>query len=429
MAETIRCADVRFVKELYPRLREDDAAIERYRAAIDRLPPIVIARDGVLVDGYHRWQAHKRENIDTISAVNLGNISDAEIITNSYRLNASHGQQLSQEEKIKAACHLYFTLAGTDDERYEIIADVLSLNLEVARKYAADAKRETVRQKRERAWDLWLDCWTQQSIADEIGEPLATINRWISHFGTAFQNEKPPGATADEPWGRIQHFDIWQFARAEGGSSYFGRMPPQVVENLLWGFTNPGDIVVDPFAGGGTTIDVAKAMGRRIWASDLAPRSELLPIHRHSMLDGWPADAPSRVNLILLDPPYWRQAKGEYSADDPADLSSMSLDDFYDAWTFIVGACAWHLVKRNGDAKAPGRLAYIISPTQCDDGTIIDHATDMLVACDKAGLEIERRIIVPYQTQQATGQQVTWARENKQWLKLYRDLVVLRMRR
>jgi hypothetical protein len=38
---------------------------------------------------------------------------------------------------------------------------------------------------------------------------------------------------------------------------------------------------------------------------------------------------------------------------------------------------------------------------------------------------VERRIIVPYQTQQATGQQVTWARENKRMLKLYRDLVVL----
>jgi hypothetical protein len=42
-------------------------------------------------------------------------------------------------------------------------------------------------------------------------------------------------------------------------------MPPAVVENLLWLYTEPGDIVVDPFAGGGTTIDGAKAMGRRVW--------------------------------------------------------------------------------------------------------------------------------------------------------------------
>jgi hypothetical protein len=36
-----------------------------------------------------------------------------------------------------------------------------------------------------------------------------------------------------------------------------------------------------------------------------------------------------------------------------------------------------------------------------------------------------RRIIAPYNTQQATGQQVTWARENKKLLKLYRDIFVL----
>jgi len=67
------------------------------------------------------------------------------------------------------------------------------------------------------------------------------------------------------PWGVIQHFDVWPFASSGTESSYFGKMPLAVVENLLWAFTEPGDIVVDPFAGGGTTIDVPKAM---VWASD-----------------------------------------------------------------------------------------------------------------------------------------------------------------
>jgi hypothetical protein len=68
-------------------------------------------------------------------------------------------------------------------------------------------------------------------------------------------------------------------------------------------------------------------------------------------------------------------------------------------------------------------MAYIISPTQKDDGSVVDHATDMLDKLKK--WRVERRVIVPYQTQQATGQQVTWARENKRMLKLYRDLVIL----
>jgi hypothetical protein len=55
---------------------------------------------------------------------------------------------------------------------------------------------------------------------------------------------------------------------------------------------------------------------------------------------------------------------------------------------------------------------------------VIDHATDMLAPFTENGWHVERRIIVPYQTQQATGQQVEWARERKRLLKLYRDLVV-----
>src|ERR1700704_3604499 len=91
------------------------------------------------------------------------------------------------------------------------------------------------------------------------------------------------------------------------------------VANLLWLYTQPGDIVVDPFAGGGTTIDVAKRMGRRVWASDLHPSTPTLPIHEHDATDGWSAEAPRKADLVILDPPYWQQAKGRYS-DDLDDL-------------------------------------------------------------------------------------------------------------
>jgi hypothetical protein len=103
-------------------------------------------------------------------------------------------------------------------------------------------------------------------------------------------------------------------------------MPPQVVENLLWFFTEPGDIVVDPFAGSGTTVDVAKAMGRRVWASDIRGNhySPHLPIHKHDITTGWPDAAPGKADLVFLDPPYWKQASGRYSAE-PNELAEMDL--------------------------------------------------------------------------------------------------------
>src|SRR5262249_50921996 len=151
--------------------------------------------------------------------------------------------------------------------------------------------------------------------------------------------------------------------------------------------------------------------GRRIWASDIRGDhySPHLPIHKHDITTCWPEAAP-KADLVFLDPPYWQQAAGKYSSE-PNELAEMDLAAFDAAWTVIVG----HVIKHTK------RVAYIISPTQTDS-SVIDHATHMLRPFIAAKWHVERRIIVPYQTQQATGQQVTWARENKRMLKLYRDL-------
>lgn len=403
---------VRFVKELYPRLTEDNAAIERYRAAIGLLPPIAVARDGILVDGFHRWQAHQREGINEIAAVDLGNLADAEIVRESILRNARHGQQLSAADKKRLAGILWRDFGGMkSSERMSEIATLLSVSERSIQAWTKDARAAEKAELQEKAWDLWLDCLSEREVAAELSMDEATAHRWIASKAQDCGNEAPASR---------QHFDIWQFSKSNSDSTYFGQMPPQVVENLLWFYTEPGQVVFDPFAGGGTTIRVAKEMGRRVWSSDIAPSTPMLPIHEHNIIDGWPADAPKLADLILLDPPYWKQAFEKYG-DQPQNLGNMSLDDFYDAWATIIQTCSAHLTPK-------GRIAYIISPTQCEDGSVVDHTTDMLRACWEANLTVERRIIVPYSTQQATGQQVTWARENRRLLKLYRDLVIVTKR-
>jgi hypothetical protein len=415
----MQLADVRFVKELYPRVRPDDDAIERYRAALDKLPPIMVARGGILVDGFHRWQAHKREGAETIAAIDLGDLSDTEILLESYRSNARHGQQLTTTDKRRASDHMYRTLAAlAPDERYAEIAEVLGLSIDSAKKYCADARRDEKKEQQDAAWAMWLDCVPQTEIAAALGNiDRTSVGNWV--------REKEQGSEFLTPPASRQHFDVWSFQTADkddGAQSYFGSLPPQIMENTLWLYTQPGSVVVDLFAGSGTTIDVAKRMGRRVWASDRRGNeySPHLPIHQHDVADGWPADAPDKADLIFLDPPYWKQAAGRYSSDD-ADLANKSLGEFMAAWASLIANCRKHLSKG-------GRIAYIISPTQDGglDGVVIDHATDMLFACRDAGLSVDRRIIVTYQTQQATGQQVEAAREKRRLLKLYRDLVVLR---
>ena len=416
MTDTMPIDGVRFVKELYPRLREDDAAIERYRAALDLLPPIVVARGGVLVDGFHRWQAHRREGAEFIEVDNLGELTDSEIFVESIRRNSTHGHQLSAADKKRLAGSLWHKLGHLPNaERVSEIDQILAVSERSVQAWTKDARKYEKEMQKARAWDLWLDCRTDREIGDLLDVDHATVIKWRGEKSQSCGNSPPESR---------QHFDVWSWTTAEttleidqaGTPSYPTRMPPQAVENLLWLYTEPGQTVVDPFAGGGTTIDVAKAMGRRVWASDRKPSTPTLPIHQHDITTGWPADAPRKADLILLDPPYWQQAKGRYS-DDAEDLGNMTLDDFYQAWQQTVKTCADRLTDN-------GRLAYIVSPAECEDHSVVDLGFDMYRATVDAGLRAQRRIIVTYTTQQATGQQVTWARDSRRLLKLYRDLVV-----
>jgi hypothetical protein len=416
---TIPVDQVKYVKEFQPRLDVDDGWVEQLRTALDRLPPIVVARGNVLVDGYHRWQAHVREGAEFIDVDDLGDMSDEEIFWQAVERNSVAGKQLSLRDKKRIAAQRYERM----DPKTAVaeLSARLSVDETTVRRWTKDARAALEEQRKMTAWSLWLDCLTHDQIAEHIDTPRPTVTKWLKvHNGQLPEMNIPPGATEDRPWGSVQHFDVWSFTTADkdaGAQSYFGAIPPQMVENLLWLYTDPGDVVVDLFAGSVTTIDVAKRMGRRVWASDIrgGHYSPHLPIHTHDATSGWPDDAPAKAKLVLLDPPYWAQAAGRYS-DDPGEMAEMDLEPFYDAWASVLKATS----------DRAERVAYVISPTQLDDGTVVDHATDMLRVAWDIGYTVERRIIVTYQTQQATGQQVEWARENKRLLKLYRDLVVLR---
>jgi hypothetical protein len=117
------------------------------------------------------------------------------------------------------------------------LRDPLSITEETLKTYLADAKRDEKAAAKSKAWDLWLDCHSERGIAKETGTPHQTISDWLA------EKRKDP-IFGQVPPSR-QHFDVWQFQKADGESSFFGRMPPQVVENLLWLYTKPGDIVDD----------------------------------------------------------------------------------------------------------------------------------------------------------------------------------------
>lgn len=125
---------------------------------------------------------------------------------------------------------------------------------------------------------------------------------------------------------KLQTTTLWDYPSQhygtgmQGDSRYIGATPSYVVWNLLERYTRPGDLVVDPFCGSGTTIDVAKELGRAVRGFDLAPYREDIETADARKL---PLESGT-VDFVFMDPPYSDNVK--YS-DDPRCIGRLNATD------------------------------------------------------------------------------------------------------
>jgi DNA modification methylase len=124
------------------------------------------------------------------------------------------------------------------------------------------------------------------------------------------------GGRPPRPALKLQTTTLWYYPSQQysdapmGTPGYAGATPAWVVWNLLQRYTREGDLVVDPFCGGGTTMDVARSLGRRALGYDLQPQRA----------DIFRADArrlpleDAKVDFVFMDPPYSTHL--EYSGEE-----------------------------------------------------------------------------------------------------------------
>ena len=118
----------------------------------------------------------------------------------------------------------------------------------------------------------------------------------------------PKGRLPDDTWilrpqdlpeGFSAEEDTWYFPRVCGTfkerSGWHGcQMPEQLLGRIIRASSNPDDLVVDPFAGSGTTLAVASKLGRRYLGCELSPqyaariRDRLATARPGDPLDGAP---------------------------------------------------------------------------------------------------------------------------------------------
>ena len=79
----------------------------------------------------------------------------------------------------------------------------------------------------------------------------------------------------DAPGSFAADHDTWHFPRVCGTfkerAGFHGcQMPEQLLGRIVRACSSPGDLVLDPFAGSGTTLAVAKKLGRRYLGFELS---------------------------------------------------------------------------------------------------------------------------------------------------------------
>lgn len=419
--KTIKVDEVVFRTDLYPRIETSPETVQRYAADLDVLPPAEVNQRNELIDGWHRWTAHKTAKRETIRVIVTPTASDAELLELAITRNATHGLQLSRKDKEAMACKIY--AATPEKERVQKKADLMQL-LSVSKSTIAEWMKDIDRSAREardkKIRQMWLACYTEKEIGDAVGFTQQAANLTLQEFPDLeklVKSERLAAEFNDADW-EPPLYNVWTANAHSHAIEHFGKSEPRWVERLIYMYTEPFDIVVDPFAGSGSTIDVCRKRLRRYYVSDRAPiPAREADIRKHDITEGMPSVPRWKdVRLVYLDPPYWKQAAGEYS-DDANDLANMDLEKFTKTLAKTIADFAEKL------KGTSARIALILQPTQwrADGRAYTDHVADMIRAVK---LPIDLRIQAPYSSQQCTPQMVEWAKSERKVLVLSREIVV-----
>jgi DNA modification methylase len=408
--KTIKTADIVYREDLYPRFKPNAQAIQRYAENIEMLPPIEVNQDGILIDGYHRWKAHETAKLEAVPCVVTKTASDMELLMLAIKRNASHGQQLTSEEKKKYAVRFWDQMPVAE------ICDTLSISRDSFERWTYDKRKAREEEIKQVIFDMWLRCHTHEEIAEAVGADRVTVTERIAEIVGKAQLRLSDNFGNFEP----ELYSVWNFAKSTNEVKHFGNIPPEIIDNLLYYYTKPGDVVFDPFGGGGSTLDMCEKRKRRCYISDLNPiPARERDIRQHDVTTGLPANLPV-PDLVFLDPPYWQQAKEKYSKDK-TDLGNVQLEPFLDT----IGNIARDVKRKwSKSSNSVGYLSLIIGPWK-EDGAKVDLALLCYERISKY-LPLCERIIVPYSTQVHGGAFVNKAKEAKQILYLYRDLMVFK---
>lgn len=464
---TISVSDIVWDTSIYPRQKWTTSTIERYADAIEageEFPPVILEKDtNRLLDGKHRLEAYKRANVEQVPC-EWHEVPEG--MTAKYyaaMLSARHGDRMSNSD-LKSLAEEEFEADYQANGDSTLDAQEWGRSLGVSKSTVYRWVSHIIERGRSsraaKAWRLSQLGWTQAEIGERLGVDQKTVSndRNNSQLGKIPEdlgehwNDKGVAEVAnrlglplcdamaaamvgmddEERLSRlgikVQPYDVWNFPSCHDlmGDKHPGRIPGELVTHALYFFTQPGDLVLDPMAGSGTTLDACLLMGRKARGYDIDHRHKRCDVERHDLTQGWP-DRAGEASLVFWDPPYYdKMDHGTIGEDGYIKGSISGLDpDQYLTWF------GERFVQLHQAMKTGARLAFLMSDWDSENAKkhdghpgiwIWDYA-DIL---REAGFTLERHIQAPLGTQQVHPDIVNKFRASRRMARLERYLIVAR---
>ena len=453
----IKLSEVEIDLDVYPREtrpKPDHITVKQYMDDLDNgdvFPPLEVQRikDGdiertIILDGAHRVTAYAEKKIDEVDVIFWkDDVLDKKehllsLILRSAELNSRHGKRLdSGDAKSK------FIWLAEKDEELKIVWKDVAKSFGVTADWASVCTKDIISKKRasrdSKIVKMTLEGWTQEEIGEAYGIDRSVVSKIVQESNlfdlcTQLRNQgKTPeelsrelrldpaltwalllkDKTDDERFEEffkngekaLQAFNVWTIGKRDQrlGNEYPMNIPGQIVMNLLYYFTEQGDLIIDPMAGGGSTIDACLVMNRKVRAYDLVPVRE--DIIQRDIYDGLD-DRAKKAKLIFFDLPYGDMVVGTLNHENFYKLVQVSAEKAYET------------------LGKDGIVAYIM----CDytKGEYEPFIPESYNIFKDVGFKCIHRISIPLSTQSANGDEVNKARKNKKLLGRDRVLFLFR---
>lgn len=204
---------------------------------------------------------------------------------------------------------------------------------------------------------------------------------------------------------------VWSFPDrgkwATHDAKYRGNWSPYIPRNLLLRYSNESDLILDQFAGGGTTLVEAKLLNRNIIGVDINNNAlerckEKCDFEYENSGKVYFHEADARnlnfirdesIDFICTHPPYANIIK--YSENIENDLSHLKVKDFLVEME-KVAAESYRVLKKN-------KFCAILMGDTRQKGHIIPMSFEVMKIFEKVGFKTKEIIIKEQHNCKATG--------------------------